>query len=368
MMKKVINFLFVFIFILFLPNNIYSQNSEYISSPLKDVTIYDIASDQNGIWLASYGKGIYFVDKNSGVIENYSTQNGKLQHDMFYCIAVSNRYVWAGSVDGLFIFDKNTKRWSKRKFGRSSRVAYEYDTQLSNWIRSLKYDDSDNVLWIGRFMFLTKLNVNTQQYTDYDLTIKGNFKTNNIKSIGIDGDSLVWFGTEGGLHRYNKSLRFENPNSTFFYDNSKNYFNGEGKTVSITDILFEQDNIWVGLDEFKVAGNEDYNLGGLFRYNRKNEWIRFDINNGLSGNGVFSIEKTGNFIWVSTYQYGMTTNEAFGRGLVLINRASLAALPITDPNIPSTIHKIHFDGKNLWLGTNQGLTKIVLINNFAKWD
>lgn len=354
-MKKIL-----FPLLIFLITISYSQNPEQIEKVVKKVNVYDICSDKDGIWIATSNKGIYHISKKDGEIKNYSTYMDNLQMDLFYCITSNDRFVWAGSVDGLFIFDKKRKSWSKRKFGKGG--------QYSNWIRSIEYDKHINSVWIGRFKYLTKYDISRRRFTDYDLTVRGNEKTNTIKRVKVDGDSLVWFGTEAGLHKYQKAKRFESDGAVHFYDNRLNYFNGEGKTVSISDLLFEQSNIWIGLDEFVVPGNENYNIGGIYRYDRKNDWWRFDKKDGLAGNGIFALERTGNYIWASLYQFDPKNKEPNGRGLFLINRLTKEIRQVFHEKIPATIFSMHFDGENMWLGTDDGLIKIEMTNDLAKWN
>lgn len=319
----------------------------------------DICSDGKDIWIATNGSGIFRYIPSQDKWEQYSTLKGNLQHDFFYCITANEDYVWAGSIDGLFIYDKKRNFWTKRKFALGG--------QLSNWIRSIAYDKYENVVWIGRFQYLTKYDLKTKRFTDYNLKINNNEKTNTIKTILVDGDSIVWFGTEAGLHKYDKSKDLNSPDAITFYDNRYNYFNGEGEQVSISTILLERNFIWIGLDEFITAERPEFNLGGLFRYNRKNEWIRFDNTNGLPANGIYDLERTGNYIWVSLYQFGKETKELYGRGLVLINRINNKIIPINDERIPKTINKIFFDGTYLWLGSENGLIKINFFNQLAQW-
>ena len=54
-------------------------------------------------------------------------------------------------------------------------------------------------------------------------------------------------------------------------------------------------------DEFRTAKIPNFNLGGLFRFDREINWISFDEFNKLNGSGIFSIELTGNYIWSSVY-------------------------------------------------------------------
>lgn len=350
MKRLTLNILFVCVSI------ISAQNLEKITIHLDNISVNDICSDGYNIWVASNGNGIFKYSLKNKKWENFSTANGSLSLDFFYSVDAGEEAVWAGSTDGLFILDKKQNRWTKRKFGKGG--------QLGNWIRSIKYDPKDEVVWIGRFMYLTKYEIRERRFTDYDLTIKGDEKTNTIKVIEVDGDSLVWFGTENGLHKYDKSRDLGEPGTVKFYNNRLNYFVGSGDAVSISTLLLERNNVWIGTDEFKSKTNPNYNTGGLYAYDRRNDWYRFDMNQGLRGNGIFDIERTGNFIWVSLYQFSMENNEVYGRGLAIINRLTQEVNVIEDKNLPATVYCIHFDGSYIWLGSNDGIYQIDLTNSF----
>lgn len=352
------NKFFTFLFLLS-PFFVLAQEKSDLEFFLKDTQVTGITSDGTNLWFATNGNGIYKFSPKSNEWIQYSTSRGNLQHDFFYCIAANNDYVWAGSTDGLFILEKRNDSWTKRKFGLGG--------QLANWIRALAFDKFANVLWIGRFKYLTKFDLKNRKYSDYDLTVSGNEKTNNIKTIHVDGDSLVWFGTEAGLHKYDKSRDLNDKESLTFYDTKSNAFNNEGEQVSVTSLLFERNFVWIGLDEFLTPDRPQFNLGGLFRFDRRNDWQRFDDTKGLSGNGIYDLERTGNYIWVSLYQFGKSTKESYGRGLVLIDRVSGKVFPVNDERIPRSIFSIFFDGTNLWLGTETGLIKVNFFNKLAQW-
>jgi hypothetical protein len=353
-MKKIL-----FLLYLFFAMDLYSQALPDLEFFLKDTQVTGIASDGTNLWFATNGNGIYKYSLKDNSWLQYSTSRGNLQHDFFYSIAANRDYVWAGSTDGLFILEQKNDVWTKRKFGLGG--------QLANWIRALTFDKYENVLWIGRFKYLTKFSVKERKYTDYDLTVRGNEKTNNIKSIKLDGDSLLWIGTEAGLHKYDKTKDLNDKSAITFYDTKYNYFGGEGEQVSITSILFERKFVWIGLDEFITPDRPEFNLGGLFRFDRRNEWLRIDDKNGLPANGIYDLERTGNYIWVSLYQFGKSTKEQFGRGIVLINRITNEIIPVIDNRIPKTVFTIFFDGTNLWLGTESGLIKVNFFNKLAQW-
>ncbi|MGD8778898.1 MAG: hypothetical protein PVH88_08045 [Ignavibacteria bacterium] len=357
-MTKVIQITLLLTASLFLSmNSVYSQTEIVVENVYKDITVTGLCSDGTNVWFATQGKGIIKHNIKSGKQTEYSTKSSNIQLDFFYCIDANDKYVFAGSADGLLIFDKKRNKWSKRKFGKGG--------QLGNWIRAIEYDKADDVVWIGRFKYLTKFDIKKRRFTDFDLTVDGNLKSNIIKTISVDGDSLVWFGTEAGLHKYNKSKSENIYDALYFYDNKFNYFRGQGETVSVASLEVEQNNIWIGLDEFVTEDNPDYNVGGLYRYNRKNEWKKYEMNTGLSGNGVFCLERTGKFIWAGLYQFGKTSKEQYGRGLAIINTLTGKVQLIRDQQLPESIFDILFDGTNIWLATSKGVFKINLTNQFG---
>lgn len=351
---RIFIFFITFCSFLVLPTNSSAQEFE---DYLAGIEITDIHGDGNIIWIATRGQGIFKYDLMKDSWENYSTVNERINHDFFYCLASNKDYIFAGSTDGLYILNKKRDRWQKRKFGKGG--------QLSNWIRSIAYDKYENVVWIGRFKYLSKFDIKKRRFRDYDLTVQGDMKSNTIISIAVDGDSLVWFGTEAGLHKYNKRMDLSEPNSVEFYDNSLNYFNAEGDKVSVTCILFENKNVWIGLDEFLTSDNPDYNIGGLFKFNRKNDWFKFSTRNGLAGNGINCIEKTGKYIWAGLYQFSRETKEPYGRGVALINTVTESVKMLYSNKIPQTVYSIYFDGECMWFGTKSGITRVYLNNKFA---
>ena len=99
---------------------------------LENVSVTAIRDEPNYVWLATYGQGIYKYSKKDNKWTNFSTSSKNLDNDLFSCLAVSDDYVWAGSIEGLFTYDKKRNSWRKRKFAVGG--------EMGNWIRSLCYD------------------------------------------------------------------------------------------------------------------------------------------------------------------------------------------------------------------------------------
>lgn len=327
---------------------------------LEDASITAITEEEGYIWVATYGHGIFRYSKKDQKWFNYSTKNKNLHSDLFHAIAVNKNYIWAAANEGLFIYDKKKKKWSEKKFSLGG--------QFGNWIRSLCYDADENILWIGRFRNLTKLDVAKQKYTDFELTQGKDPKTNTFISIKMDGDSVIWFGTESGVHIYRKKKRIGQ--DTWQFLNNKKGFKQEGDAVSVSDFIFEPDRVWFGTHEFVTSKQPQFNPGGLYNYNRNFIWNKYSEGNGLPGNGIYCLERTGNYIWAGIYSFGKKEKEEYPKGLVMIDRISGKITPV-DLNLletkSSAIKKLYFDGNDLWIGTNKGLWRLKISNPMAEW-
>jgi ligand-binding sensor domain-containing protein len=330
---------------------------------LKGATVTGIVEEEGFLWVATYGQGIYRYSYEDEKWINFSTKSGNLDNDLFYNIAVSKNFVWAGASEGLFIYTKKRDRWSKRKFALGG--------QFGNWIRSLKYDPDQNVLWIGRFRNITRLDVKRRRYNDISRIQGKDQKSNNIKAIELDGDSLVWFGTESGVHIYNKKKKYTNKSAWRYITNKKRAFNEEGDAVSVSNFLFESDKIWFATDEFVTKEQPNFNVGGIYIFDRKINWERISRGDGLAANGIYSLGKTGNHIWVGVYEFDQIEKAEYGKGLFIINRLTGRVSPV-DLNqikiVSSTILSFHFDGKYMWIGTGEGLVRVKIDNPLAEWS
>ncbi len=355
-----VNLSFIILLVwIFINENLFPQvTSEVV---LENVNVTSIKDEPNFIWLATYGQGVYRYSKKDNKWANFSTSNNNLDNDLFSCIAVSDDFVWAGSIEGLFTYEKKKNTWRKRKFAVGG--------EMGNWIRSLCYDKKENILWIGRFKNLTMLDVKKQKFTEYDLTKNNDPKTNTIKSIKLDGDSLVWFGSESGVHVFNKLIK--DSSSVWSFINNKKGFNSEGDAVSVSDFLFDGENVWFATDEFVTLQQPNFNIGGIYKYNRKLQWKRLSKQDGLPGNGIYCLEKTGNKIWAAIYAFDKRNKKEYGKGFVLIDRITekISGIDLNQTNISSSlVQTFYFDGMEMWIGTDKGLYKCAISNPLAKWS
>lgn len=328
---------------------------------LEGARITDIKQEGNSLWVATYGQGIYQYSIKDGKWTNFSSKSGNLENDLFHCVAASKDYVWAGANEGLFIYSKKTKKWTKRKFAQGG--------EFGNWIRSLSFDEKKNRLWIGRFRNVTVFDVKTNKFSDYNRVQNNDEKTNNFNTIAFDSDSVVWFGVESGVHKYSNKKKTGDNSAWHYFKNNGRSFNAEGISVSVSELAFVSKEIWFGTDEFVTKDQPDYNLGGIYVWDRKLKWERISKANGLGGNGIYCLARTGNYVWAGVYEFRKNDKEEYGKGLYLINRLTKKTSPIDLSELKittSNILALYFDGINLWVGTSEGLVRLKVGNELAQ--
>jgi hypothetical protein len=173
------------------------------------------------------------------------------------------------------------------------------------------------------------------------------------------------------VHIYNKKKKYTDKSAWRYITNKKNAFNEEGYAVSVSNILFEGERIWFATDEFVTKEQPNFNIGGIYIYNRKINWDRISRGDGLAANGIYSLGKTGNHIWVGVYEFDKIEKAEYGKGLFIINRLTGRVSPV-DLNqikiVSSIILSFHFDGKYMWIGTGEGLVRVKIDNRLADWS
>ncbi len=359
--KRILSLKIFFVFIVMLSTvAIYGQDSIEVEKQLSGQKVNDLALDGDKIWIATEGGGVfeYFIKEKR--FKNYSTTNNKLSNNLIFTIEVSRKFIFAGSIDGLFIFNKRRKRWAKRKFGKGG--------QLGNYIRDLAYDEKENNLWIGRFQFLSRFSLSKRRFYDYDLTVNGDEKSNSVTTLKIDNNRFLWTGTDNGLFRIDINKDISDSLTKDYFSNRNGLFPKSGKMLSVSSLLFERNNIWVGTNRFITKENPNYNAGGLYKWDGGIEWRVFNKENGLGGSGISALALAGNYIWVGVYDFGKNSKEEYGRGISVINRISGKVTRLSESNLPLKINTLLFDGNNIWVGADNGLYKIKIVNKILNWE
>ncbi len=246
----------------------------------------------------------------------------------------NNGDLWFGAEvrrnDGGLYYAKNIERPEKIG-GETGTVA------------ALAFDANDD-LWIGtteRGVYHFRGRQQLEHYT-FENTA-GGLRSNNIYTVFIDRENVVWFGTDKGVCRYDASSPFDqnisdDKNSNFV---RSLYRTKEGKLFAGTNrglFAFENGN-WQIIPNFErkpiyaIAENSAGNLligtaSGLYTSDDKQ----------LAAEDVRAVE---NF-------QGKTYIALFGRGIVKTDGEN--ATLIFSNDLPTSLHA---EGEKLWIGTAQ---------------
>jgi ligand-binding sensor domain-containing protein/signal transduction histidine kinase len=199
--------------------------------------VNSISSDRKGnIWLGTFA-GVYRLDKNSSVFEQFTIADG-LAHNLVYSIFPdSKNNIWFAT------HESGVSRYSNGKFeslnipgaelmnincfaeddqgmiwlGTYGEGIYAYDGKKfikhltradglgSNYCYLLTSDKNHN-LWIGHKEGISKYNPKLQKFQFYKKQDGFLGESVNQNSFITDAGGCIWFGTRKGLVRYNPEV------------------------------------------------------------------------------------------------------------------------------------------------------------------
>ncbi len=230
-------------------NGVIKHQNGVFTSFFEDVIgkrVKSIITDKNELWLASTN-GI--VNVKSNVFKAYSINSsiGKLNAE---CLVNHLGYLWAGTSNGLYVFNKSSKKGTLLKIG---------ETYNSNVVNSITTDNY-GFLWLGTnngvirfnpFKWLEEKKIRTTQILVSDGLPSLECNQN---SIFRDNKGYVWLGTSNGTCRINPT----------YYKNSSN---NKAPELYLTDIrlFLKQSNLkeFADIDEmlpnnFTLPHNKNY--------------------------------------------------------------------------------------------------------------
>lgn len=217
-------------------------------------------------------------------------------------------------------------------------------------VLSLKADLNAD-LWIGtqeKGAYLFRSSENISHFT-FENTA-GGLRSNNIYTIFIDRENVVWFGTDKGISRFDANSPFnekisDDANSnfvrTFFESRNGQIYAGTNRGLFVYDANFKR---WQTVENFPLAPiysvNED-EKGNLLVGSKSGFFGDSDLNDEKITDGIRSVE---NF-------RGKTYLAIFGKGLEQIGNESRNQM--FPQNSSSQFIKCLYaeNDKRLWIGT-----------------
>ncbi|TKG96313.1 hybrid sensor histidine kinase/response regulator [Puteibacter caeruleilacunae] len=280
--------------------------------------------------------GLYIMDKAS-----YSVSKKGLIDDspIIRKIVVDDagRY-WVGTEGhGLLLVDKDLKLL--KRYGHKKGVV---NTLSNDNIRSLAFDNEGR-LWIGTFVGLSILDVQTETFSNYyeEFSRPYALSQNSVRSLHCDRQGGMWLGTFfGGVdYHHPADIKFD-------------LLNQNGGSFSLSDnvvssmIEDQKGNIW-------IATNDK----GLNYWNRKNNKISNYSHDelkpqSLSSNNVKSLVVLGdNKLLAGTHKSGLNYLDGkTGRNRIFKHSGALGSIA------DNSVYALLKDHKSrIWVGTWKGL-------------
>ena len=302
--------------------------------------VFQITQDeQNNIWIASVGKGLFVFDTNGKLLHNYqhnprdpfSLSSNRVSSIFFD----SSDRLWIGTIDkGINILEKGGIQFKRYQ-----------NNPVENWsigkgaVFSF-FEDKNKIIWISTYGGgISKYDENKQFFKciSYIPGDPESLPPYSVISICEDSKGGLWVGTDGGGLSYKPS----NQNKfNHFFQNAK-------ETGSNTITAIEEDykgNIWVGFDQSTP----------IYIYNTKRK--KFEKIEKLKfGFGCVSVlfEDHARDIWIGTCSNGLYR---LIRGEDKIIPYNINSKKLNDDVILSLFEDRQ---NNIWIGTmHGGLSKI----------
>lgn len=320
------------------PKNMSFKNYQHDPSnphSLSQNSIYDIYQDKNGsVWLGTYFGGlnvVYSVSTPFKIFQSNNYSNSISSNIISAITEDSKKNLWIGTeAAGLNYFDQTNKRVISYK-----NEFYNKESLSSNLVKAIAIDHSGYVFIGTATGGLNVYNPKTNKFKSYKFPEKKmnyGLSTDDITCLLVTNNNSVLIGTNRGMKHfirdkeYLKSIQGNSPHQN-----------------SITS-LFEGSNseIWVGTRSGIMLMRDELNLKRVdFLHQTNSTPFKFSVN-------CFQEDNT-NRIWVGTYH----------QGLALLDIKNLTyKLFTTKDGLPSNnILGILADGKNLWISTDNGLSK-----------
>lgn len=355
---------------------VYKLTQDTLLNYFSDVstpTFYSLIIDDEGVWAASFGGGLFYMDKRTESVKRYNVFNsieGSTDNLINHLIPWTNNRLLLGTYNGIVVFNKTTEQFtcfsSKEKFSQHPQKLPVYNLFL----------DNENMLWAatkghGVYKFylnnhlfnsihlhpghenpLNKIHCmertkgnyilgteNGLVLTGQDFNITNNIRINSgiqeeiITKIEKINDDLFLIGTwNHGMHKFIPSLNtiteIEHP---------------ELKKARIYDIHYDGSFIWVGLHEKGMLKmNKAFKLLENLREINKTHKIK-SVKKIL-------IDHKGH-LWIGSQMQGVEVldTQSLQKLSGIHNGIEGSWMPELD--VLSIFQDSH---KNIWIGTNGG--------------
>ena len=255
----------------------------YDSTTISNNSIRIVFNDSRGIlWVITSNGEINLMDRKT---EKFHKLPFSIQYTTSIAEDISGN-IWIGALgSGLYLIKKKNILTSNYQFTNYKHQTNETNSISDNNVLSITVSQ-DSVLWIGTNSGLDKLSSNNPtRFRHFSLSknTSGNKSGNGILSVLINDDSTLWLGSNSGLILFNKN------NKNFkLYSNGFRYKGNKYHRGIIDNIIKDRlGNLWM-----RSAGH-------LVLFNVKNKMYSYVERDILPAISKIIIDQAGN-IWIGT--------------------------------------------------------------------
>lgn len=149
------------------------------------------------VYIGTHAGGLKILHRSTGQIEHYPGGNAaSVPPNIYSIIPRTDNELWIGSLDGLFLFRKDSKTF----------IPVQYDishAEISSQNIYMLFEDSRHRLWIGGKKSMGLYRVTPQGLSKLSLPDKAMEAISQVQDFHEDADRSVWIGTRYGLYRWN---------------------------------------------------------------------------------------------------------------------------------------------------------------------
>jgi ligand-binding sensor domain-containing protein/serine phosphatase RsbU (regulator of sigma subunit) len=252
-------------------------NEKFISMKEKipeGENIWCIFEDSKGMMWFGSSNGLYMYDRRSDKCRRFSycaEANSICNNIVRSVFEDSLGNLWVGTEGGLNHFNRSEEKWSAFLHSDQNKNSLSHNT-----VWTIRY--AGGAMWIGTDNGLNKLTYNpAKKISEFKHYFPGKENKNSlsnrsVRSILVDGDSLLWIGTSNGLNKFNLHTetfsRYNEENglsNSYIYgvlgDNSGNLWISSNNGISRFNKITGR---FQNYDKLDGLQNNEFNTGAYF--------------------------------------------------------------------------------------------------------
>ncbi|MBN1182947.1 MAG: response regulator [Bacteroidales bacterium] len=269
--------------------------------------VYSFYQDSDGnIWIGSYSSGLFLIDAETNRNHSFANKNSQADAKVENIFKVSKHWfpitnepgktqnyaiqaltglnedtLLIGKLDGLFLFDKKTEKFSRYQIPEYPWLSYVgYSTLLK---------DTKGIIWAGTAtngLLVVDNKKSSRTLLDANTYHPDGLKGNNIRFLLEDRSGLIWICTKfQGIQTYDKRQEIfkEHPYNNMFGRNVKSIF-------ALSILEDSKGGLWIGTKN-----------KGLIWFDTGSGNVQYLNSQKLSSNRIEALDEDnlGN-IWIGT--------------------------------------------------------------------